>query len=259
LKPKSLQFAEHTREELRELAPTSLVVLPLGATEQHGPHLPVGTDFFTIDHLAMEAARRVSGQMPVLVAPCLPFGSSDHHLPFGGTFSISTDVYYQVICDLLRSLVQDGFKRILMLNGHGGNHELIQVAARDIARVHPVEIAAASYWMLCWDGLLALDAHKGCRFPGHAGKFETSVMLALREPLVSPQRPEREYNFDTDPRGAYGPYRHERNGSWQAIDGYSDSPAKGSSELGRLYLPAMIDGVAKTFLQFFQASGGVLY
>lgn len=249
---RSICFAEHTREDLRELAPSSLVVVPLGATEQHGPHLPVGTDFFTIDHLAIEAARKAVDQIPILVAPTLPFGSSDHHLAFGGTFSLSSEVYYRVICDLLYSLVLDGFKRIFLLNGHGGNHELIQVAARDVARNHPVEIAAASYWMLCWDALLALGAHKGCRLPGHAGKFETSVMLALRESLVSGELPGREYVFDTDVKGAYGPYRRERYGSWKEIDGYSDSPSKASAELGQLYLPVMVDAIANTLIQFFQ-------
>ena len=252
MKPKSLYFADHSAKSCRELAPDALVVLPLGATEQHGPHLPVGTDFFTIEHLAIEGARKAAAEISVLVAPTLPFGSSDHHLAFGGTFSLSTEVYYRLVCDLLRSLALDGFRRILLLNGHGGNHELVQLAARDIARTHPVDIVAASYWMLCWDGLLALDAHKGCRLPGHAGKFETSVMLALRESLVSSERPQREYDSDTDPRGAYGPYRRERHGSWQAIDGYSDSPSRASATLGRQYLPVMIDAVAQTSIRVYR-------
>jgi creatinine amidohydrolase len=214
-----------------------------------------GSNFFTIEHLAIEGARKAAAEISVLVAPTLPFGSSDHHLAFGGTFSLGTEVYYRVVCDLLRSLVQDGFKRILLLNGHGGNHELIQLAARDIALSHTVEIAAASYWMLGWDGLLALNAHLGCRLPGHAGKFETSVMLALRESLVSSKLPQREYRSDTDPRGAYGLYRHERHGSWQAIDGYSDSPARASAALGREYLPVIIDAVAQTLIRVYQTGG----
>src|SRR5215471_4901645 len=111
MQPKSLLFADHTREELRKLAPETLVIVPLGATEQHGPHLPVGTDFFTVDHLAHEAARVVAAKLPVLVAPSLPFGSSDHHLPFGGTFSLQTETYYHVLCDLLKSLALGGFSR----------------------------------------------------------------------------------------------------------------------------------------------------
>src|SRR5438874_13526654 len=104
MKPKSILFAEHTRAELRELAPSTLLVLPLGATEQHGPHLPVGTDYFTVEHLAREGAQLAAKHLAVLVAPTLPFGCSEHHLPFGGTLSLDTETYYQVLCQLLRSL-----------------------------------------------------------------------------------------------------------------------------------------------------------
>src|SRR6476646_1985783 len=117
MKPKSILFAEHTRRELRELAPSTLLVLPLGATEQHGPHLPTGTDFLTVEHLAREAAHQIAADLPVLVAPTLPFGCSEHHLPFGGTLSFTTETYYWILCDLLRSLVLDGFQQIFLLNG----------------------------------------------------------------------------------------------------------------------------------------------
>ena len=171
-------------------------------------------------------------------------------MPFGGTFSLTTDTYYRVLCELLRSLVQDGFRRVFLLNGHGGNHELIQLAARDIALQYSVDIVAASYWNLVWDDLIKLDAHKGARLPGHAGRFETSVMLALREDLVSRDRPRREETGDSDERGAYGPYRLEQHGSWHAIDGYSDSPANGSVELGRQYAPVLVAAVARALVEF---------
>jgi creatinine amidohydrolase len=250
MKPKSILFAEHTRRELRELAPSTLLVLPLGATEQHGPHLPTGTDFLTVEHLAREAARQIAADLPVLVAPTLPFGCSEHHLPFGGTLSFTTETYYRMLCDLLRSLVLDGFQRIFLLNGHGGNHELIQLAARDMALAHPVQIAAASYWNLAWEDLLKADAHIGARLPGHAGRFETSLMLALQAGLVDENRPQREVVPGTDSSAAYAPYRHERHGSWQAIDGYSDSPANGSAELGHRYLPILVGAVARTLVEF---------
>lgn len=233
---------------------STMVVLPLGATEQHGPHLPVGTDYFTVEHLAHEAARQIAAELPVLVAPALSFGCSEHHLPFGGTFSFTTDTYYRVLCDLPRSLVRDGFRRVFLLNGHGGNHELIQLAARNIALEHPVEIAAASYWNLAWDDLIKIGAHTRARLPGRAGRFETSVMLALREDLVSRDRPLRENVGDTDERGGYGPYRQERHGSWQAIDGYSDSPANGSVELGRQYVPVLLAAVARALVEFDRTS-----
>lgn len=249
---KSLLFADHTRTELAAVADTALVVFPVGATEQHGPHLPVGTDFFTVEHLAHAAATLIADRVPVLIAPTLAFGCSEHHLPFGGTLSLSTEVYYRVLCDVVRSAALAGFRKIFLLNGHGGNHELIQLAARDMALAHPIQVGAASYWNLAWDRLVALDAHTGARLPGHAGRFETSLMLALHQGLVNPDRPHRDQAAGSDPRASAGPYRTERHGSWQSIDGYTDSPANATEPLGRQYLPVLIEGIAKALIEFAQ-------
>jgi creatinine amidohydrolase len=78
---------EITRAESRQIAAETLVIWPVGALEQHGPHLPVGTDYLTVEALARRAAEKAGATIPVLVAPTLPFGSSQHHLPFGGTMS----------------------------------------------------------------------------------------------------------------------------------------------------------------------------
>jgi creatinine amidohydrolase len=145
--PSSLQFNELSREELRVAAPETLVVFPVGATEQHGPHLPVATDHLTVEHIAREAARQAAASIPVVVAPTLPFGSSHHHLPFGGTMSLGTESYYRTVYDLCESFIIGGFRRIFILNGHGGNSELVQLVARDLALKHPVQMAAASYWV----------------------------------------------------------------------------------------------------------------
>jgi len=253
MKPDRLLFAEMTRKQLRAVAAETTVVLPLGATEQHGPHLPTGTDLFTVDRLARVAAERASSEIAIAVAPALPFGSSDHHLIFGATLSLRTETYYRVLTDLLRSLVTDGFRRIFLLNGHGGNHELAELAARDIALELPARIAAASYWTIAWDALVAVQAHLGCRLPGHAGIFETSMMLSLRPELVAPDRPHRDYTDDTDPRNFHAPYRHERHGSWKEIDGYSDSPDGGSAERGHRYFEAIVGAIARAFVEFAKA------
>jgi creatinine amidohydrolase len=115
-----LLLEELTREEARSNAERTLVIFPVGAIEQHGPHLPVGTDYFTVEHLARAAAAQIAGEIPVLVTPTMPFGSSHHHLPFGGTMSLSTDTYYRVLYDLVESLIISGFRNIFLLNGHGG-------------------------------------------------------------------------------------------------------------------------------------------
>jgi creatinine amidohydrolase len=253
MKPSRLLFAEMTRVELRAIASETTVVLPLGAVEQHGPHLPSGTDFFTIEHLAIAAAERAASEVAIIVTPGLPFGSSDHHLIFGATLSLQTETYYRVLTDLLRSLATDGFRRVFLLNGHGGNHELAELAARDVALNLPVRIAAGSYWAIAWDALVESQAHQRCLLPGHAGAFETSMMLALKPELVPPERPRRESVAEADPKSFHGPYRHERHGFWKQIDGYSDSPDAGSAERGRCYREVVVGALARTFLEFAKA------
>jgi creatinine amidohydrolase len=180
-----LLLHEITRGEAAARAAAALVVLPVGATEQHGPHLPLGTDSLIVEHIARAAAVTAREEIDVLVTPTLPFGSSHHHLPFGGSVSMATERYYGALSDMAESLVVDGFRRIFILNGHGGNHEIIQLVARDLALRHAVNLGAASYWDLARttlnEGAPGLPGH----YPGHAGHFETSLIMALRPDLVA--------------------------------------------------------------------------
>src|ERR1700692_3423945 len=147
-------FAELNRDELRSIAATALVVIPIGATEQHGPHLATGMDYFTIEAIAREAGAIAGAETDVVVTPALPFGSSHHHLVFGGTLSFTTETYRRMLYELVECLVTDGFTRIFLLNGHGGNHELAQLAVRDIVLRYPVHAAAGSYWNMAWRDLV---------------------------------------------------------------------------------------------------------
>lgn len=249
-------FHEHSRTELQRLAADALLVLPVGAIEQHGPHLPVGTDMYAVEYIARTAAAEAAANIPVLVAPTLPYGSSNHHLPFGGTMSLGTETYYRVMVDLAESLITSGFRRIFILNGHGGNNELIQLAARDLALKYPAALAAASYWTIAWDALVAEGAHLPGHLPGHSGAFETSLMLALRSELVQRPLPERLDAIGGDPRGFYSPYRTELHGAWQQIDGYTDSPARADDQDGKRYLAAAVRAVASALIAFYAAAKG---
>lgn len=247
------RFAEMNREQLRAAAADWLVVLPIGATEQHGPHLPTGTDFFTIQAVAEESARIASAEIPVIVTPALPFGSSDHHLMFGATLSLSTETYYKVLRELVESLVTDGFRRIFLLNGHGGNHELAELAARDVALRREANVGAGSYWAMAWDGLVAVDGHVGRRLPGHAGDFETSMIMALRPDLHLGPLPHRDGVWDTDARVRVAGWRTELHGAWKAIDGYTDSPDQATAENGRRFFAAIAAEVAKALVVFYRS------
>jgi creatinine amidohydrolase len=248
-----LRLHAQTRDALRS-APETVIVVPLGATEQHGPHLPVGTDWLIVEDLALGAAEIAARETPVLVTPVLPFGSSAHHLPFGGTMSLGSDTYLRALGDLLDSVVVSGFGRIFVLNGHGGNHELMQVAVRDLAVRHAVSAAAASYWTIAWDALVDAGAALAGGLPGHAGAFETSLMLALHPELVSTARPHRDGVEPSDPRGFARSVRTEHHGAWGWIDGYTDSPDEATAETGRRYLDAILPAVAASFVTFGRAA-----
>lgn len=252
--PSRLLFNELTREELRTAAPEALLVFPLGSTEQHGPHLPVGTDSFAVEHVARAAAVSAGARIPVLVAPTLTFGSSHHHVPFGGTMSVGTEAYYRLVSDLLESLIAGGFRRIFIVNGHGGNHELAELVARDLALRHPVHIAAGSYWRIAWDALIASGARERGRLPGHAGDFETSLMLALRPELATQPPAHRDDMTPGSQRDIARPYRKEAHGSWQSIDGFTDSPDRADGSRGNAYLDAIVNAVARALEEFYAAT-----
>ena len=248
-----LLLAEHTRVECRELAAAgAVVVLPIGATEQHGPHLPVGTDTLQVEHVVLEAVRRADAGVPVLAAPALPYGCSPHHVPFGGTASLSSETFLRVLVELGGALAESGFGRLALVNGHGGNHQLTSVAARDLALAHDVDVAACSWWHLAADRVVAAGALERGRVPGHAGAFETSCVLALRADLVASELPRR----DPAPHSvAYrDPLQLEQHGSWAAIDGWSDSPASAGAEHGRMYLDLGAEAVAEAIARLVAAS-----
>jgi creatinine amidohydrolase len=245
---------EITRQEAAGRAANALVVLPVGATEQHGPHLPLGTDFLIVEHITREAAREARPTVDILVASTLQVGSSHHHLPFGGTISLSTERYYGALSDMVESLINSGFRRIFILNGHGGNHEIIQLVARDLALKHPVNLGAASYWDLAGEAVTEREPDLHGRFPGHAGVFETSLIMALRPDLVDEPRPHRTAEELARTMVPPDQFRAERHGFWLSIDGYTDSPDLASPEWGQRLLELIVPAVVGALVRFAQLS-----
>ncbi len=247
--PPRLLLSELTREEVRALAPETLVVLPTAAIEQHGPHLPIQTDTAICEAIARRAAELASAEIRVLVAPTVCYGSSHHHRPYPGVLSLRSDTFLAVLRDLCESLILSGFTRIVLLNGHGGNDAAIRQVALDVATQHPVAIAAASYWTIARPALLADErARTLAALPGHAGAFETACMLALRPDLVTPDRlPVRPA---VPPVVAEPPAFIQRHRALHALDGFTDNPAQATRELGEHLLGLMSRQVADFLIQF---------
>jgi creatinine amidohydrolase len=189
-------WAENTRRDLGAVdADETVVVVPVGAIEQHGAHLPVGTDALIAERISRAVAERAD---EALAAPALPYGYSPHHGGVPGTISLSSETYLGVVTDILGSLVDDGFERIVVVNGHGGNRSLLKTAVSDFRDDRGVSVAVLSYWDFVEDELQSLrDSPRGG--VSHGGELESSLVLYLREELVGDERED----FVRDDRDGY--------------------------------------------------------
>lgn len=246
----ALALAELTREQVAELAPRCTVVLPLGATEQHGGHLPLAVDTLLCERVvAASAAAAAAEAGPFLVAPALPYGRSDHHLGFAGTLSLRSATFLAVLSDLLRSVAAWGGRAVFAVNGHGGNDAPLRVALADAALELPLVVGGASYWTIGWDALVAEGAPSLGAVPGHAGGFETSLLLAVRPELV-----QAEGRVGAEPRRAAEDPAvrvvHADRGAWLGGPGTSDDARAADAELGARLLARTEREVARAIVEF---------
>ena len=166
-----------TAPELRALAErNAVVILPVAALEQHGPHLPVWTDSFIGHSVAIRAAE-LCADLPAVVLPPMWMGLSEHHFPFGGTISLDYATFAGVLRCVLRSLLADGFSRLMLFNSHGGNIEPLAVASREMAHEFGVPVLTTSITRVAPKEIAeALTAQPGIH---HACEGETSLWLHL--------------------------------------------------------------------------------
>ncbi len=164
----------------------TLLVLPIAAVEQHGPHLPTGTD--TIICEAVAAAVEARRPESVLFLPTLWPGASSHHVRFGATVDVALDRYIDLLQQVVREPLRDGFRRLMFLNGHGGNIDPLRVALRQLQLEFPEALlTGAPYWSIA-EKEIAAGLEGEDRFVGHACEFETSMIMHLRPDLVDVDR-----------------------------------------------------------------------
>ncbi|MFE4451197.1 creatininase family protein [Streptomyces sp. NPDC056796] len=178
-----VQWNRLTAAELGALAARDAVVLiPVGATEQHGPHLPTGVDDFLASEVCLRAAAAASGRTGVVVAPSVPTGLSEHHMSFGGTLSVTLPTLHALLRDICRSVIRAGFSRILIVNGHGGNMTALHALTTELTAELSTPIAFASYFGAGREVVRdTLEAQDGLM---HACEGETSMMMAALPGLV---------------------------------------------------------------------------
>ncbi|WP_277050420.1 creatininase family protein [Ruania albidiflava] len=255
--PSESIFGDLTRDDLRELSADAIALMPLGATEQHGRQLPASTDSMIATHLAERSAQLVSEQVQVVLCPALPFGFSEHHLPFGATISLDNDTYIRALTSIGRSLSRSGFKRLIFLNGHGGNVAPGAAAADRLVTELELDLAVAvlSYWE-CIDDVVR--AGFSMPSPGHAGSFEASLISALDADLVRPYGADTQEVLDDAARPLnvsdhlLGTTRLPN--MWPASDGVTDAPAEPDPKFGSQLLDALSAAIAEYIRNFDAAT-----
>lgn len=243
---KSRFWADWTSPEFASLDPASAVaVLPVAATEQHGPHLPLSVDQSLVDGIVAEALAHLPKALPVLFLPTQQVGYSPEHSAYPGTLSLSADTVLRTWIELGACVARAGVKKILLFNSHGGQVSLLDIVARELRTQHRLIAYSCSWWNLPLGdevkGLFSAEEH---RFGVHAGAIETSMMLALRPQFVDSAAAR---NFTSTAQQRAASYPILGNGTsakfgWQMQDynaaGAAGNAAAADAEKGRRLVQA---------------------
>jgi len=216
------------------------VVIPFGSLEQHGGHLPIGTDAMLGD----EFGRRIAERLNAFLVPTVRVGFADHHLPFAGTVSVSKDTLRRVAVDYAHGLARHGFRRIVFVPTHGGNFQPLADAVeecRSIAGVEVVTVVSDFSRDVLREGTVGVSLKFGItpeESGAHSGEWETSIMLWLAPELVRMDAAAPGYVGDM----AEGVQRVLRDGvslDQLSPNGVMGDPRKAQAERGELYIEAL--------------------
>ena len=236
-----------------------VVVIPAATLEDHGRHMPVDTDVVLADGVVHAAARRIPDE--VVVLPPITHGYSPHHIDFPGTITIGWKTFIDHTLDITRSLIHHGFRKILLVNGHGSNRPVLDLAARLTVIEHPYAHCGALSW---WELTKVREVFAPIReseWVAHACELETSVYLALDPDNVEMDKAEKDTSFNKGPHFwsdlAGAPPAGYRNAVgltefWSTVtrDGVKGDPTKATAEKGRLLLDAAADELVDIIREF---------
>jgi creatinine amidohydrolase len=232
--------------ELRDLAKKdAVVIIPVASTEQHGPHLPTQVDCLLVGEIARRTAEQASKSVPTIVTPVVWTGLAEHHMSLGATISLDFDSFFTVLRGVSTSLTRHGFRKILLLNGHGGNIAALTVIVNELAPALDAPIATTTYWLLAQPAFAKiLEKQANVR---HACEAETSMVLALKPELVDmsqatnavgPTAPELATVIGTAAAHRWQSFRVRTS------HGAIGDPRAASAEKGERLLAAAADAVA---------------
>ena len=255
----SRYFSDLTQPEIKaQLEANPLVILPAGSVEQHGPHLPTGTDIFAANVIAHAVAERMDG----LVLPGGPLGVTPMHMPFEGTISLSPETYMRVVTETCASTARHGAKRLLILNWHEGNSASLALAAEALHREAGLSVVT------CHACYVAADLY-GASSGGltHGGEIEALAVLAYRPELVHLDR----IAGSSDHTHGHHMDKLRRTRTFQpvltdirsiAATGWFGAPDRATEEKGRRMLTDVAEAIsseaAEIFAELDRVQGGAV-
>ena len=219
----------------------AIAVLPLGAIEQHGAHLPVGTDSYTSRYYTDEALRRSEADADILVLPQLCYSLSVEHANYPATIFLNAETLLALLRDIGQCLLNTGITRLLILNGHGGNDHLLQVAGRELYRMG-LRVYATMYTTL-------MDTLKQECHAVHADKVETSLMLAIDPVRVRTDKITKETDASVEKWMQLADCHTVIAETWLAedvaVDGVIGEASKANAENGKEWLETILKELVK--------------
>jgi creatinine amidohydrolase len=246
-----IDFMLNTSPELEEaIRKDAVILVPIGQVEEHGPHLPVGTDTYITEDVAQRVAKTLEGELPVLVMPAVwSTFSVDAVGKWPGLIKVRTRIVIDLVHDIVASLLRMGFRKVIMLNGHGNNPGILDVVLRELAD----EFEAAP--IMANVGAFSAESFNLVRrsAPGgaiHAGEYETSMMLALGYPVDMSKAPSGEsFRFESGFRSKDG-FSGKSMVTWstwklqQSRTGVYGDPTVATPETGETVLQATVEKLA---------------
>ena len=249
-----VRLGDFTWQEVEALlASAPVVVIPVGAFEQHGHHLPLRVDAHLVGHVCEAAAVRASERHPAVVTPTVWTGFSPHHRDFPGTVSLDEQVFSAVVGQVAQSLAGHGFRRIAILNGHGGNANLLKNLIQTLRYDHGITAVTANYWDFALDELAEWRNSESGGIM-HACEMETSLMLATEPDLVQMDKAvdvilNRSSYLGADLL-AGGPVSVAASFKELSSSGVIGAPTLATGDRGRALLDTMVTAVAQ-FIEDF--------
>lgn len=225
-----------------------IAVLPLGATEQHGPHLPFETDTLIAEAVASRLKARLAGQLPVTFLPVEPVGYSVEHMDVAGTKSLTFQEAIDRWIGIGAKLAQLGTKKFVMLNAHGGNSPLMTIVATELRVRHSMLAVATSWTRFGYPADIVTAQEKAIGI--HGGLIETSVMLAIRPDLVDMAKArdfasaQTLFEKDFTHLRAYGPHAFGWKMSDLSLAGVTGNAAAATADKGERILDHAVAGLA---------------